>query len=362
MALKNDGNREGTVGIMKNQMLEMKNTGDNESKITIVIPVYNAEKYLIRCLDSVIEQTYHNIEILLIDDGSVDASGRICDTYQQNDRRIRVFHQPNSGVSVARNSGLDHATGEYVMFVDSDDWIAPNLCETLVHAMDERCDLVISGYWWVMKKIRREIKPVSAVRITGKQFGKSFDKVYQRCAFHPPWAKVFRRSAIGACRFEPGRKIGEDLLFNLNYMENCPGDLVILPYCGYYYNTSNSASASHQFREDDFEQKNYFYHRMLEFREIFNMSPEDSMDIERQFYLDGIYYLQLLYEAGFSRDYEKRMADHVINHDEFAYCASLEYGYRFYNRIKQQLCIRKCEVLLRAYFRIRKYVKQLFGL
>ena len=94
-----------------------------KEKISVIIPVYNVEKYLKRCLDSVINQTYKNLEIILVDDGSTDNSGKICDEYAKNDKRIIVIHKENGGVSVARNIGLDICTGDYVNFIDSDDWI-----------------------------------------------------------------------------------------------------------------------------------------------------------------------------------------------------------------------------------------------
>ncbi|HJA50079.1 MAG TPA: glycosyltransferase, partial [Candidatus Fusicatenibacter intestinipullorum] len=92
-------------------------------KISVIIPVYNVEKYLKRCLDSVINQTYKNLEIILIDDGSTDNSGKICDEYAQKDERIIVIHKENGGVSSARNKGLDICIGDYISFIDSDDWI-----------------------------------------------------------------------------------------------------------------------------------------------------------------------------------------------------------------------------------------------
>ena len=91
--------------------------------ITVIIPVYNVEKYLKECLESIINQTYKNLEIILIDDGSTDASGEICDEYSKRDNRIRVVHKANGGLSSARNLGLDIANGEYVTFIDSDDYI-----------------------------------------------------------------------------------------------------------------------------------------------------------------------------------------------------------------------------------------------
>ncbi len=124
------------------------------SKISIIVPVYNTEQYLEKCLDSLINQTYNNIEILLIDDGSKDNSGKICDEYAKKDKRIKVIHQKNSGVSRARNNGLDNFTGNYVMFVDSDDWIEPNTCEILLKKIIlEKKDMVIYNFYKERKNI-----------------------------------------------------------------------------------------------------------------------------------------------------------------------------------------------------------------
>ncbi|MDR3314701.1 MAG: glycosyltransferase, partial [Oscillospiraceae bacterium] len=94
----------------------------NPLLISVIVPVYNVEPYLPKCLDSIVSQTYANLEIILVDDGSTDASGSICDAYAAKDERVRVIHQANGGVAAARNAGLDAAVGEYIQFVDSDDW------------------------------------------------------------------------------------------------------------------------------------------------------------------------------------------------------------------------------------------------
>ena len=103
--------------------------------ITVIVPVYNVEKYLRRCLDSIIGQTYQNLEILCIDDGSIDNSGVICEQYAARDARIKVIHQENQGLSTARNRGLDAAEGEYIAFVDSDDYILEDMFERLYIAL-----------------------------------------------------------------------------------------------------------------------------------------------------------------------------------------------------------------------------------
>ena len=114
--------------------------------ISIIIPVYNTEKYLPTCLDSILFQSYSDFEILLVDDGSTDGSARICDMYSEKDKRIRVFHKENGGVSSARNLGLDNASGEWVYFVDSDDQVLPGGLLTMVDCISDDVDVVLAGY------------------------------------------------------------------------------------------------------------------------------------------------------------------------------------------------------------------------
>ena len=103
--------------------------------VTVVVPVYNAEKYLAECLESIQKQTYTNIEIILVDDGSKDSSPTLCDTLQKEDNRIKVIHKVNEGAGKSRNKGIEVATGDYILFVDSDDYIKPNLVEQCVNAI-----------------------------------------------------------------------------------------------------------------------------------------------------------------------------------------------------------------------------------
>ena len=116
------------------------------AEISIIVPVYNVEKYIRRCIDSLITQTFKSIEILLIDDGSKDNSGAICDEYALKDDRVKAFHKKNGGVSSARNIGLDNATGTYIMFCDSDDYVDPTWCEKLYNSIIKRGFYSACGY------------------------------------------------------------------------------------------------------------------------------------------------------------------------------------------------------------------------
>ena len=128
-------------------------------KISVIVPVYNTEKYLHRCIDSILAQTFTDFEVLLIDDGSTDSSGTICDEYAHKDSRVRVFHKENGGVGAARKMGIDNAFGKYSIHVDSDDWIECNMLEELYKkACDTQADMVICDFYEVnrIKKIYRK--------------------------------------------------------------------------------------------------------------------------------------------------------------------------------------------------------------
>ena len=115
--------------------------------VSIVVPVYNVEKYLERCVDSLINQTYKNIEIILVDDGATDNSGELCDKLLFKDSRIKVFHKLNGGLSDARNYGINQATGEYLLFVDSDDWVENEIVEKLYNSIEQNsADISVCGF------------------------------------------------------------------------------------------------------------------------------------------------------------------------------------------------------------------------
>lgn len=124
--------------------------GSENPLITIVVPIYNVERFLRPCIESILGQTYKNLEIILVDDGSTDSCGKICDKYEKIDSRILVIHQENKGLSEARNAGIDAATGEYIAFIDSDDYVRGNYTETLLHALVENdAEIAVCSFQYV---------------------------------------------------------------------------------------------------------------------------------------------------------------------------------------------------------------------
>ena len=184
----------------------------NNPKVSIVVPVYNAEKYLRCCIDSILDQTYTDWELLLIDDGSKDTSGSICDEYAAKDERIRVFHKENGGVSSARNLGLDHVLGEWVTFVDSDDYIEENFLKSFEGNLD--ADLVVGNM--VEKGPQGNLlKDIPAGYHNSLQYVLAGN--LNKLAFQALWGKMFRKELVDDSRLDEGMRIGEDLHFILKY-------------------------------------------------------------------------------------------------------------------------------------------------
>lgn len=185
----------------------------NKTLISIIVPVYNAEQFLSRCIDSIILQTFSNFELLLIDDGSVDKSGQICDEYAKKDTRISVFHKENGGVSSARNMGLDNAKGDWVAFIDSDDYIDTEYIQNMYNHIVCEKQLILSGY-------RSKIKSCNFDEITLK--GSDFVKYLinkKTILYSQPWAKLYNLNVIKkeGIYFPLNIHLGEDAIFNLRY-------------------------------------------------------------------------------------------------------------------------------------------------
>ena len=231
--------------------------------ISIIIPVYKAELYLDRCLESVVNQTYKNLEIILVDDGSPDNCPKMCDEWAKKDKRIKVIHKTNGGVSKARNEGLKIATGEYVQFVDSDDYLSLTFCEDLSKAYTDDVDLVISGFTMVYddKEVETSIKIDHALNI--KENIDVFFKSLGLGMIYPPWNKLFRRELI-KCNFPEGVALGEDRCFVLDYLMHAKKSIRVIDASGYMY-IQYPGSAFHRARNDILEIYSTFLNKMQTF-------------------------------------------------------------------------------------------------
>lgn len=188
-------------------------------KVTVVIPVYNVEKYLGKCVESILSQTYRDLEIILIDDGSPDSSGVICDNYAKRDSRIQVIHKQNGGLSDARNAGIEIATGDYICFVDSDDWLEPETLQQAVMSIED-VDVVVWGYYvdyvddddLIITSNKRQIETLLSHKDGYKLLLQP--KVLAQSGY--AWNKLYRTGFLNkhGFRFEKGLSLIEDINFN----------------------------------------------------------------------------------------------------------------------------------------------------
>ena len=210
--------------------------------ITIIVPVYNTEKYLNRCIDSILSQTYRDFELLLIDDGSNDSCPKICDEYAAKDSRIRVFHKKNGGVSSARNLGLEHAKGDWITFCDSDDYVTEKLLEDYVAKLHYNADLYVQGYI--------DLNGANLHKYFKEEFIKLDDglieteEIRKRALYSYLFNKMFRREIIQIhnIRFDTSITMVEDTIFVFKYM-NFISSVCHIATANYYYEINeNSAS------------------------------------------------------------------------------------------------------------------------
>ncbi len=191
-----------------------------DNLISVIIPIYNVEKYLNQCIHSVISQTYRNIEVILVDDGSTDSSGTICDNYAMNDSRIHVIHQDNAGAGAARNTGLKEAAGEYIAFVDSDDWLEPDAFSYMITILDQnKADVVQCGFY--EEYTDRTIKyssPAEHEQLNQLEYLRLFTQDWT-CALL--WGKLYRASILKDIFFETGRVIDDEFYTYQAIMNAC---------------------------------------------------------------------------------------------------------------------------------------------
>lgn len=217
----------------------------NTPVVSVIVPVYNAEKYLSYCVDSLLKQTYQIFEIILIDDGSRDACGEICDHYAQIDKRVRVFHKENGGVSSARNLGLDVASGEWIAFVDSDDYADEDFLNSILDAQDN-IDVIHFGYRKEMSN--NKLYPQN---LFGETKIVTFEDFFSKGVFSSCSVSYFyRRSAIGNIRFNENLKRSEDREFIIKVILNSNKSILLTKNTDYVYRY-NIESATNKKQNDN---------------------------------------------------------------------------------------------------------------
>ena len=215
--------------------------------VSIIVPVYNAEHTIGRCLDSILNQDYTDFELLAVDDGSTDNSGAICDEYAARESRVQVFHQENAGVSASRNLALDRARGTYLQFLDSDDWITPDATSSLVRAAESgQCDLVVSDFYRVVgERVSQKGDIDEDGLMTREDYAAHMMENPADFYYGVLWNKLYRRAIVEAhhLRMNPEISWCEDFMFNLEYIRYAETFRAIQIPIYYYVKTKGSLAS-----------------------------------------------------------------------------------------------------------------------
>ncbi len=280
--------------------------------LSIVIPAYNAENYIEHCINACIGQTYSNIEIIIIDDGSTDRTLDVCRKFEGMDSRIKVYTHANQGVSVTRNEGICHANGDYIMFCDADDYPEPELAEKYVQAIDEwnnsSVSLICCGMYFdneynknVKNKkcileanygfIEGEKYIISRVSASTLAWLKLFNFVTNKCYD----LKVIKENNIV---FDKLINIGEDLKFNLDYLDHCPGNIGVVNKCLYHYVKRCGESLSISYHASDLDDTKYIYKRFVNWISYQPEVTKENIMVVKGIYInDWVHRLTAIYEA-----------------------------------------------------------------
>lgn len=294
------------------------------TKITVVVPVYNAEQYLRACLDSIVQQSYHNLEIILINDGSTDQSGEICDEYAALDTRVKVIHQANCGLGMTRNKAIKLARGEYLTFIDNDDLVLPEYIETLYsNAVKYQADLTMCLHQMFdqepieLKKTTGQVSIVSNQEVL-ENFGFTQSK-YEVAA----WAKLYHKDIFTNCAF-PGEHLPDDIATTYKIFDRANKIVYVDRVLYLYRNVPNSLgkSAQHKLRAlkgfEEFltfsEQRNIQNLNMLE------LYANDLLEYRKKYFAENFEIDLQELRTNFKRviklrrgiSYQKRMKDWLL--------------------------------------------------
>lgn len=285
----------------------------NNPLVSIIVPVFNAEKYLCRLLDSLCSQSYVNIEIIMIDDGSSDESKEIIQKYACNDTRIHYIWQENAGVSAARNTGLGSAIGEWVSFIDADDWVGPSFIESLI-PKDKRCDISISGLIKVNEKNKQTKWPLFNKDLSNsKSVGVlcEIDQLmtnFNQYALTGPVCKLFKLSLIKErnLSFPLDMSFGEDSFFVFSYLNEVKRVYVVNDWEYFYYYNSTSLS-----NNADAQKKELAACRIYNLSlQICNKNNIEDLSVVQYHYVDGL--LQIVNNEGKNEYYIRKRCYELI--------------------------------------------------
>ena len=309
--------------------------------ISIIVPVYNGDKYLSRCVDSILNQTFQDWELLLVDDGSTDKSGEICDEYAIKDKRTKAFHKKNGGVSSARNYGIKHIEGEWIMFCDADDELMAFCLKKLISFIQEgNIDFVLAGYDMINSSTK-VIQSTSSLSYSSKKIDiMSAIRLIYRYKYYPcfVWAKLYKSSIIkfNKLSFDETIYYSEDRLFNVQYLCACRNDIYYTTQSVYKYYVRDNSAMTSLFNNFNYKSITGFYATLLMYKTLKNKGvTKDIIFYAVEDIMDSYdYTLERMKEFSINdRNLEKKLRKKIF--------VTLSYKLYFFMRIRKMMSVLK---------------------
>lgn len=294
--------------------------------VSIVLPIYNVEKYLDRCIESVVRQTYSNLEIILVDDGSPDGCPQKCDEWAKRDKRIKVIHKNNAGLGYARNTGIENASGEYICFFDSDDYIEVNTIEKAYEAAKrDNADICIFGFSTVDKNgdVTSTIIPkTKSQKYVGEKVLTAF--LPDLISWNPDngvatdlrmsaWTAIYSMKLIqrNSWRFVSEREIISEDVYSLLDLYRDVKTVVVIPEAFYFY-CENETSLTHSYKKDRYNRIKYFYEACIDKCDQLEYSKEVKRRMAYPFTANSIAAMKMITSSDLSNNEKKKMIGNIV--------------------------------------------------
>lgn len=336
--------------------------------ISVIVPVYNVQKYLDECIKSILNQTFTDFELILVNDGSTDNSGSICDEYEKSEERVKVIHQENSGVSCARNKGIEISRGQYITFIDSDDFIDKFFFKEAIKVLlENKSDIYISGVqmetWESDDIVETSLYSIKKSQFyTIKELLENMEVSYPQICICGPWCKFYKSSIIkdNGLFFDSDLCYGEDTFFNLSVFKNSK-NAFFSNKCFYHYRRAEKDSLYSKFHKDIYEVVKLVYGKMRDLFEYLQCTDVAKKRFEKMYFnllVGGIHEYYRFYKKTTNK--EKKMLIKKISDDPFAFKNGIRNLDGAKNKVFYVLFKLKLHMLIAMIFKI-KYKKVLFN-
>lgn len=332
--------------------------------ISIIMPIYNSEKYLQRAIESVLKQKFELFELILVNDGSTDKSYEICERYARIDSRIKVIDVSNQGVSSARNKGIHNSSGEYILFIDSDDVVEDTWCSDMYNfQMKNMDDIIVCG----INRCDSELKNSKPVILDpALEFininKKDFYIIYEKWLFNSPVNKLYKREILleNKIEFNKELSLGEDLIFNLEYLKHVNKDIVVINKPLYNYIYENTESLTSRYQNNYFDIQNYLYKNIYDTMIFLNA---DMKKYEKLYYsryiIDIIFALNNTFKNDNVMSFKEKLLTNkkILKSKEIKLCLK-KADCKTINKVNQLIIKSKSPLLQYFYQLIRNKIKE----